>query len=191
MATERDPRSPTLDAETEPAGKKAPADYHSAEALIDEATQNAELSPAVKAALAPFQWYVNRLKQDIEALKAPFQWLESFREKVEAQAQKDGAWQRLIQTAELRPFDVGTDGSRVWVTRKPWAPGSGWVLVADDAAWREQEHGLRVWSNPSLRALATEHAHGPTFVERAGTPAVFIQKLDALKTPGREREGGR
>lgn len=191
MATERDPRSPTLDADPEPPGKKAPADYHSAEVLIGEAMKSAELSPAVKAALAPFQWYVNRLRQDIETLQAPLRWLESFREKVEAQAQKDAAWQRLVRTAELRPFDVGADGSRVWVTRKPWPPGPGWVLVADDAAWREQEHGLRVWSNPSLRALATEHAHGPTFVERAATPAVFIQKLDALKAPNREREEGR
>ncbi len=185
-----DQKDPVLDVESDAVDprKKGPTDFKSAEALIDDALQNPELSPAVKAALAPLQWYVNRLKHDIETLKAPFKWLESLREKVEAQSQKDQAWQRTVKSAELRPFDVSEDGNRIWVTQKPWQPDPRWVQIADEAAWH-QEKGVRVWSNPSLRAIATEHEGGSiSFVERYPNQAAFIQKLDAMKAPAREEE---
>lgn len=181
------------DAEAEPARKKAPADYQSAAALMEEALNNPELSPAVKAVLSPFQWYVNRLKQDIDTLQAPLRWLESFREKVEAQQQKDAAWQRLVQAAELRPFDAEADGRRVWVTHQPWQPGPGWVQVQDVAADSAYaDHHITVWANPTLRAVATEdRTSGTTFVTRFPSQAAFIQQLHALQAPGREPEAGR
>jgi hypothetical protein len=74
------------------------------------------------------------------------------------------------------------------VTQKPWQPDPRWVQIADEATWH-QEKGVRVWSNPSLRAIATEHEGGSiSFVERYPNQAAFIQKLDAMKAPAREEE---
>ncbi len=187
MADEKDPG---LDVESDAADlhtKKTPTDYQSADVLIDEALANPDLNPALKAALWPVQWYIGRLKHDIEILKAPVQWIESLREKGEAQTQKDQMWQRTVKQADLQPFDSGENNSQIWVTQKPWQPDPRWVPIADEAAWHSQE-GLRVWSNPSLKAMAMEHENGVTFVERYPTQAAFIQKLGSMTAPSREEE---
>lgn len=191
MSESHDPglKDPELDGE-ETAGPRQhhpPESTPSATALGAEVLGDPDLHPALQAALKPIQWYLGRLKQDIDRLKAPVAWMDAVREKMAAQAQKDQAWTETVQEAGLRPFESGAEGVTVWVTTKPWHPDATWVVSAD-APW-DGEHGGTVWANPTLRALATEHTGaGSTFVERYPTQAAFLHQWDALHAPTREEE---
>lgn len=188
MSESYDPglKDPELDGEeTGTRTPHTPEPSPSPAVLIEEALGHPDFHPAIQVALKPIQWYIGRLKRDMDRLKAPVQWMDTVREKIDAQAQKDRAWADTVQAMELRPFGNGADRTTVWVTMKPWHPDATWVAVSDDAP----RDGVTVWANPTLCALATEHeGEGSTFVERYPTQAAFLHKWDALHTPTREEE---
>lgn len=171
---------PGLDADRLDEGPR-PEDSRHAEALVAEALQHPDLSPALRSLLAPVHWYLQRWHRELAAIRAPFHWIGQLRETVVAQDQQAQAWQHTVQDSGLRPFGEGAAGP-VWVTHAAWPPDKTWVVLESEG------HEVHHWANPTLRAVATAHPDGTIFVEQCRTQSAFLQQLDQWQPLSREEE---